>query len=379
MALAFNEEQRSLKQTAKDFAQSKTPVEAFRKLRDEQDPTGYSKELWSEMVELGWAGMTFPESYGGFEFGYMGLAGCMKELGRTLTASPLLSNVLLSGSTILYAGSEAQKQELLPGIASGEVSYALAMDEGIHHDPAQTALSANADGDSYVLNGNKSMVIDGHVADQLIVLARTAGDAGDTDGLSLFVVDPNSSGLKIETVKLIDSRGYARITFNNVSVGKQQLLGELDQAFAPLDKALDRARVCLAAEMLGGIEEVFERTIEYLKERKQFGVLIGTFQALQHRAAHMYTQIEMCKSALMSALDALENDNDNFAALCSGAKAIINEAYELVTNESVQMHGGIGVTDELDIGLFLKRARVSAELLGSASFHYQRVASFEGY
>lgn len=379
MAFAFNEEQRSLKQTAKDFAQTKSPIEKFRELRDSDDAQGFSSELWNEMAELGWAGMTFPEAYGGFEFGYMGLAGCMKELGRTLNASPLLSSVLLSGSTILYAGSEEQKTNLLPNIATGESRFALAIDEGIHHDPAATALAATKNSDGYTLNGNKTLVIDGQSAQQLIVLARTSGNPGDTDGLSLFIVDPSTDGINIKTSKLIDSRRYARIQFDNVTVSADQLLGTEDQAFAAVDKALDRARVCLSAEMLGGIEEIFERTVEYLKERKQFGVLIGTFQALQHRASHMYTQIEMCKSALMNALDALDGGKSDFPQLCSGAKAIISETYEQISNEAVQMHGGIGVTDELDIGLFLKRARVSTELLGNASFHYERFASLEGY
>jgi len=379
MALAFNEEQRSLKQTAKDFAQTHSPVEKFRELRDNNDPTGFSVDLWNQMVELGWAGMTFPEAYGGFEFGYMGLAGCMKELGRTLNASPLLSNVLLSGSVILYAGNEDQKTALLPQIAGGETRFALAVDESIHHAPAETAMEAKDNGDSFVLNGNKTMVVDGHSAEQLIVVARNAGTPGDAQGISLFLVDPCTQGITITQTKLIDSRSYAKINFDNVSVDKSQALGSVGEGFEALDKALDRARICLSAEMLGGIEEIFERTVEYLKERKQFGTLIGTFQALQHRAAHMYTQIEMCKSSLMNALDALDNDKAEFPQLCSAAKALINETYEHVSNEAVQMHGGIGVTDELDIGLFLKRARVAAELLGSASFHYERFATLEGY
>lgn len=383
MALAFNEEQRSLKQTAKDFAQSKSPVEAFRKVRENghlqpQSPA-FDTALWNEMVELGWAGMPFPEAYGGFEFGYMGLAGCMKELGRTLGASPLLSSVLLSGSTILFAGSEEQKKTLLPQITSGESLFALALDEGAHHQPTHIHTTAKKNGDHYVLNGQKTLVIDGHSAQQLIVVARTSGNSTDTQGISLFLVDPQSPGVSIERVGLVDSRGYARITFKNVSVASSQLLGKPDIAFNAVEQALDRARICLAAEMLGGIEEIFERTVQYLKERKQFGELIGSFQALQHRAAHMYTQIEMCNSALMNALDAMEQGKETFPQLCSGAKALISETYELVSNEAVQMHGGIGVTDELDIGLFLKRARVSALLLGSARFHYDRYATIAGY
>jgi alkylation response protein AidB-like acyl-CoA dehydrogenase len=257
--------------------------------------------------------------------------------------------------------------------------FALATDEGAHHQPSHVAMTAKKDGSNFILNGEKTLVIDGHSANQLIVSARTSGKPDDVKGISLFIIDPKSKGVKIERTHLVDSRGYARITFANVSVSAEHLLGKLDEGFNPLDKALDYGRICLAAEMLGGIEEIFMRTVKYLKERKQFGELIGSFQALQHRASHMYTQIEMCKSALMNAMDAMESNKPEFSALCSGAKALISDTYELVSNESVQMHGGIGVTDELDIGLFLKRARVSAALLGSARFHYDRYATLNGY
>lgn len=379
MALAFNEEQRSLKDTAREFSRNRSPIEAFRKLRDTKDATGFDRAIWSEMVELGWSGMTFPEAYGGFEFGFMGLAGCMEEFGRTLVASPLMSSVILSGSAILYAGNEAQKTTLLPQIVSGEKLFALANDEGLHHFPARIDLQAHESDKGYILNGQKSMVIDGHIADTLIVSARTAGYPGDESGISLFLVDPAEKGVKIERTHLIDSRGYARIHFDNVELSAENLLGELHNGFEPLVKALDRGRICLAAEMFGGMQEIFERTVEYLKERKQFGHIIGEFQALQHRSAHMYTQIEMCRSSLMTALDALEHEAENYPQLISACKALITETYELVSNEAVQMHGGIGVTDELDIGLFLKRARVSAELLGNASFHYDRYALLEGF
>jgi alkylation response protein AidB-like acyl-CoA dehydrogenase len=383
MALAFNEEQRSVKKTARDFAHHKSPVEAFRKLRagllDGSNLDGFDKQVWQEIIELGWTGMPFPENYGGFDFGYMGLAACMEELGRTLTASPLLSSVLLSGSTILYAGTEEQKTALIPKIVSGETLFALALDEGAHHNPSHIETTALLSGNNYVLNGKKTFVIDGHIADQLIIVARTSGKTGDSKGISLFIVDSKSKGVSIERVNLIDSRGYAQVTLKELTVAKTAVLGTVDEGFAGLDKALDRARICLAAEMLAGVDEIFTRTIDYLKERKQFGVLIGTFQALQHRAAHLYTQIQMCRSSLMSALDALDGNKANFPQLCSGTKALIADTYELVSNEAVQMHGGIGVTDELDIGLFLKRARVSAALLGSAQFHYDRFATLEGY
>lgn len=379
MTLAFNEEQRSLKDTARDFAKNQSPIEAFRQLRDNSIADGFSADVWQAMIELGWTGMIFPEAYGGFEFGCMGLAGCMEELGRSLVASPLLSSVVLSGATILFAGSEEQKQSLLPQIVSGEKRIALACDEGFHHQPVAVNTTAVSEGHTFILNGSKTRVIDGIGADLFIVSARTAGTTNDTHGISLFLLDASTAGVTIEKTGLIDSRNYARLSFDNVCIPASHLLGELHQGIAALDKALDIGRACLTAEMFGGMQEIFDRTVQYLKERKQFGVLIGTFQALQHRAAHMYTEIEMCKSILMLALEALEKNAADAPQLISAAKAKISETYELVSNEATQMHGGIGVTDELDIGLFLKRARVSAELLGSARFHYNRYATLEGF
>ena len=379
MTLAFNEEQRTLKDTARDFAKNQSPIESFRQLRNGATPEGFSADIWQAMIELGWTGMIFPETYGGFDFGCMGLAGCMEELGHTLVASPLLSSAVLSGSTILHAGTEEQKLSLLPQIVSGEKRVALACDEGFHHQPAAITTTAVHEGDTFLLNGKKMRVIDGLAADLFIVTARTAGKPGDTQGISLFLLDASTPGISIEKTSLVDSRNYAHLSFNNTCIPASHLLGELHNGFTALDKALDIGRICLSAEMFGGMQEIFERTVQYLKERKQFGVLIGTFQALQHRTAHMYTEIEMCKSILMLALDALEKNASDAPQLVSAAKAKISDTYELVSNEATQMHGGIGVTDELDIGLFLKRARVSAELLGSARFHYSRYATLENF
>lgn len=379
MALAFNEEQRSLKDTARDFARNQSSIEAFRALRDSQSADGFSPEVWNAMIELGWSGMIFPEAYGGFDFGCMGLAGCFEEFGRTLVSSPLLSSVVLAGSTILFAGSEEQKISLLPQVVGGEKRLALAVDEGYHHQPARIACTATPEGNTFILNGQKTQVIDGVNADLFVIAVRTAGQPGDTHGISLFLLDASTPGVTINSVSLVDRRNYAQLSLNNACIPASHLLGELHHGFAALDKALDRGRACLTAEMFGGMQEIFERTTQYLKERKQFGVLIGTFQALQHRAAHMYTELEMCKSILMLALDAMEKDAVNAPQLISAAKAKLSDTYELVSNEATQMHGGIGVTDELDIGLFLKRARVSAALLGSARFHYDRYATLEGF
>ncbi|WP_299727660.1 acyl-CoA dehydrogenase [uncultured Endozoicomonas sp.] len=379
MSLAFNEEQRSLKDTARDFVQANSPVESLRELRDSKDKTGFSRDIWSQMIELGWGGIIFPEAYGGFDFGVKGLAASMEEFGRTLVASPVLSTVALSGSVILNAGNETQKQELLSSIAAGELLVSLALEEGVRHNPTTITTQAEKNDNGFVINGRKTLVMDGHVADQLIVVTRTSGQSSDQKGISLFLVDAQAVGLQITRTHLTDSRNYARIELNNVQVSDSALIGQVDEGFEPLDKALDVARICLSAELFGSIQEAFERTIEYLKERKQFGVLIGTFQGLQHRAAHMYTEIQLCKSLLMDALHALESGKDKAPALVSAAKAKISETAELVTNEAVQLHGGIGVTDEFEIGFFLKRARVAQLLLGDAHFHYGRYATLEKF
>lgn len=379
MALVLNEEQRLLKDTAREFLQENAPVAALRSLRDARDETGYDRALWQQMAELGWAGITLPEAYGGLEFGCMGLGAVVEETGRTLTASPLFATVVLGATTVELAGSDAQKQALLPAVIGGELTLALALDEGHHHAPADIALSAQADGNGFVLNGRKAFVIDGHAADRIVVVARSSGKPGETAGLSLFLVDGQAAGLQRKRLIMADSRGYAHLQFDNVRVDADALLGEAGKAWPVLDKVLDRGRILLAAEMLGGALEAFERTVAYLKEREQFGAKIGSFQALKHRAAHMYTELEMSKSVLLDALSAVDDGRADLGALASLAKARMNDVYQLVSNEAVQMHGGIGATDELEIGFFLKRARVAMQLLGDAGFHRDRYATLSGY
>ncbi|MGI9288176.1 MAG: acyl-CoA dehydrogenase family protein [Pseudomonadales bacterium] len=376
MTLVLNEEQRQLQETAKKFVAEHAPVRALRKLRDDNDPLGYSKQLWQQMTELGFASITIPEAYDGLGFGFMGMGAVLEEFGRTLTASPLQASVVLGGSAIELAGSQTQKQALLPAIATGELTLALALEESHHHNPHTTATRAEKSGDQYILNGKKTFVLDGHSADKLIVVARTGNSE---DAVSFLLVDANSEGVTRTRTKMIDSRNAARITLHNVSVPHDSVLGAEDDASAALAQVLDRGRICLAAEMLGGILEAFERTVTYLKDREQFGVKIGSFQALQHRAAIMYTEIELCKSVVIAALSALDEQSDDVPQLASLAKARVNDTYELVSNEAVQMHGGIGVTDDLEIGFFLKRARVAMQALGDAAFHRDRYATLAGY
>jgi alkylation response protein AidB-like acyl-CoA dehydrogenase len=379
MALVLTEEQRLLQDTARDFLASHAPVESLRELRDNKDATGYSTELWQQMAELGWASIILPEQYGGLDFGFTGLGVVIEETGRTLTASPLFASAVVGASAIVLGGSEAQKEQLLPAIASGQLSVTLALEESHHHQPTSIATTATKHGDGFVINGQKTFVLDGHSADQLIVVARTSDKPDSSAGISLFLLAPDTEGVSRQRNILMDSRNAATITLTNVEVSSDNLVGELDQGWKILEPVLDRGRIAMAAEMMGCALEAFERTIAYLKERVQFDALIGSFQGLQHRAAHMQSEIELCRSVILQALSTVDDNPDQLPLIASLAKARLNELVKLVTNEAVQMHGGIGVTDELEIGFFLKRARVAIQIFGDTGFHKNRYATLCGY
>lgn len=381
MSLILNEDQMMVQQSARDFCREQAPVAVLRQMRDSKDPDGYPTQVWQAMVELGWAGMAIPEAYGGFGFGYSGLGLVLEETGRTLVPTPLVSTILLSATLINLAGSEEQKLELLPDIASGDSLVALALEETAIHNPLHIELKAVRTGSGYILNGDKDFVLDAHVADQFIVVARTEGETGQQDGISLFLVDAASQGVAVQKLNMVDSRNAGNVRFVDVEVPDDALLGQENKGWPALSRTLDIGRIGLAAEMLGGIQEVFQRTVEYLKQRTQFGVQIGAFQALQHRAAIMYSEIELCKSLVLKALNELDrgDEAEDIPALASMCKAKLSEVYMLVSNEGVQMHGGIGMTDEFDIGFFLKRARVAQQTLGDAAFHRDRYASLRGF
>ena len=382
MSLVLSEDQQLLKDSAKAFVDQNAPVSVLRGLRDSKDVQGYDQNLWRQMFELGWAGMAIPEAYGGFEFGYGGLGVVLEESGRTLVSSPLIATVLLGASAINELGSDAQKSEFLPQVVSGELLLALAIDEKPHHRPCRIETSAVKSGEGYVLNGCKTFVLDGHIANKLVVVARTAGAIDDEAGLSVFLVDAAAEGVSINRSWMVDSRNSAMLSLNNVKVGADALLGAEGDAYTSLTRVLDIGRIGIAAEMLGSMQQAFEITLDYLKQREQFGVLIGSFQGLQHRAAEMYSEIELCKSAVRAALAALDDADKtdaDIAEFASIAKAKLSEVATLVSNEAVQMHGGIGMTDEYDIGFYMKRARVAAAFLGDALFHRERYASLNGF
>ena len=378
-ALVLNEEQQMLKDAAQRFFADNAPVAQLRRLRDSRDATGYSTDLWRSMAEMGFTGTLIPEALGGSGFGHVGMGQLSEQAGRNLSASPLFSTCVLAASTLLQGGSDEQKQSMLPAIASGNLVVALALDEKPRHQPWSINTTAqNLDG-GFVINGQKTFVVDGHVADRLIVAARTNVGKQDSDGISLFLVDPGLEGVAIERTMMADSRNAARITLDHVRLGEDALLGQLDQGHAVLDRVLDAGNAQLAAELLGLSLEAFERTVAFLQERKQFGVIIGSFQSLQHRAAHMFSELELVKSVVLKALVALDEEADNASALVSLAKAKACEVAELVTNEMIQMHGGMGMTDEFDAGLFITRARVVQQLLGDYRFHADRFARAQGF
>ncbi|PTS89754.1 MULTISPECIES: acyl-CoA dehydrogenase family protein [unclassified Caulobacter] len=374
----LTEEQTMLRDAAKGWTTDSAPVGALRKLRDSKSGQSFDPAAWAEMGQMGWAGVIVPEEHGGSAFGYLGLGLVLEEAGRNLVASPLLSTALISASALTLAGTAEQKTAWLDRIAAGEIVATLAVDEHAHHAPARIALSATASGDGFTLNGSKTFVLDGNAADLLIVAARTSGTSGDTAGITLFLVPGDAPGVTRTHLSLIDSRGASKITFTDVQVAATAVLGEVDKGWAVLEPTLDRAYAGLAAEMLGSANAAFEITLDYLKTRTQFGQVIGTFQALQHRAAKWFTDMETTRSCVEAALETLDAGGDA-RALASLAKAKACEVLHLASNEMVQMHGGIGMTDAHDSGLYMKRARVTEALFGGASFHRDRYARLQGF
>jgi len=358
MTFTLNDDQRMLKETARDFFREQAPVTRLRKQRDAKQ-NGRDPELWDEIAGLGLAGVIIPEEFGGAGLGYVALGAVLEESGRTLVASPLHSSALAGASALLLAGTDAQKAEWLPKVASGEIVATIAIDEAAHHAPAKSKIKFEGG----KLSGEKKYVADGHIAELIIVAAADA----------LYLVKANAEGVTRRELVTADSRGAADISFAGAAAEKMNGGADI------IDAILDRARIGLAAEMVGAASEAFEITSEYLKTRKQFGQVIGGFQALQHRAAKLFTDLELTRSCVLAALDALDRNATNVAEYASLAKARASETVHLATNEMVQLHGGIGMTDAHDAGLYLKRARVTEALYGGASFHRDRYASLLGF
>ena len=375
--LVLSEEERLLKSAAHEFLAERAPVAALRRIRDEAVPEAFDRSLWEEMVQLGWSGLLIPEAHGGSGFGYRGLGQVLEEAGRTLLASPLQSCGLIAPRALALQGTAAQQQQWLPRLAGGETVMALALDELPRHSPGVIRSSAQRTANGYRLNGEKCWVPDGYLADHLMIVARL--ESTTASGLGIFLVPADLAGMHVDRLSLTDSRNAARLRLVDVELPPESLLGGSPIDSTTLDLLLDGARIGLAAEMLGSAKEAFERTLRYLKFREQFGVVIGSFQALKHRAALMYCELELTASAVLAALDALDHAPHEVSPLASLAKAKACELAEWVSNEAVQMHGGIGMTDAEEIGFFLKRARVAQQLYGDEVFHRERYASLMGF
>ncbi len=376
-AVLFSEEQNLLRDSAREFIAAEAPLSALRSLRDSAE-CGYSEPLWQGMVALGWSGILLPESVGGTDFDCTGLGVVLEQSGRWLAASPLLSTAGLCAPLLCAAGVQQWAQQLA-AVARGELTLALALEESPRHAPLQTALAARGADGGYRLSGRKLFVIDGHSARQLLVVVRESGAPGDESGLTLLLLDAETDGIERRASTMIDSRDAIDIVFDSVAVPSSAVVGEPGAAWELLAPALDRGRALLAAEMLGGARAVFERTVAYTKERRQFGALIGSFQALQHRLAHLFVELEITQSGIYTALRALDSGAVDSAALVSAAKVRANDSFLEVAGEAIQLHGGIGMTDELDIGFYFKRAQASSQTWGDSAFHNARYAELVGF
>ena len=378
MALVLTEEQSMLRDSARGLIADRAPVAHLRKLRDTRDADGFSRALWKEFASMGFAGILVPEDNGGSALGHVEAGVVMEEIGRNLTPSPFLSTALLGATALKRAGGQ-RAGELLTRLAAGDLLIAFACDERSKHKPKHIETKAARAGNGFTLSGSKTFVIDGHVADYLIVTARTSGAVDDKDGVTVLLVDTKAKGVSVERTIMVDAHNAARITFDNVSVDADAVLGEVDAGAPLVEAVLNVGRACVASELVGVSEEAFERTVAYLKDRKQFGKAIGEFQGLQHRMSHLFCELEVTRAAVLKSLQMLDASAEKAAPYVALAKARACVSANLAVQEAVQMHGGIGMTDAVDIGLFMKRARVGQELFGDQRFHGDRIAKLRGY
>ena len=378
MPLFHTDDQAMLLDTARPFLAEQAPVAHMRALRDADDRTGFDPALWARFAEMGFCGMLIDAADGGLGLGAVEAGIVLEEIGRNLTPSPFLATAV-GAVTALKGGSRDQRARWLPRIAAGEAVAALAIDEGGKHRPNRIALTAARSGNGFTLRGTKRFVAHGHVADLLIVAARTAGGSDEPDGITLFAVDKGAAGLTSAADRLADASLSAQLRFDDVQVDADAVIGELDGGWAGLTRTLDAVRTGAASELLGVGTGAMARTTDYLQQRKQFGVAIGSFQALQHRAAHLYSELEIARAAVLKAQQLLDAGDPAAERAVMVAKAMAGLATTLAVQEGVQMHGGIGMTDDYDIGFFMKRARVLAELFGDSDFHADRLARASGY
>jgi len=373
MALIISEEEKLLKDSAIELLKAKSPVSKLRELRDQGD-IPYDKSLWNEMIEMGWTALIIPEKYNGLNFGYVSLGQILEETGKTLCKSPLISSCLLSSSLLRMCDNEILKSNELPLIMNGQKTMTLAIEENSYHKPFDFKTKAKLNGENYIINGGKTFVIDGTTSDEIIVVAEIG-----PDNIGFFKLDSKSKGILIKKNILLDSGVYSDITFNDVIVPLENQLNIKLKGETLLKDLLVIAYSGLASEMLGVIIESFDITVNYLKERQQFGVPIGSYQALQHRAAKMFSEVQLCKSIVIKSLQSIDYNDKNRYKYSHLAKAKLGKTIKLVTNEAIQMHGGIGVTDDADIGFYMKRARVLQQLFGDYNYHLDKLSCINKY
>ena len=373
----LTDDQKQLQDMAKSFlAEEGTIKQQLRHWRDSGCKDGFGHGLWKQFAELGLTGIAIPEDKGGLGLGTTEAVLVLEEVGRNLTPSPFLTTALAAAKAL--EGS-AQGDRWFPGILSGDTVAALAVDEGRSHAPERTTLQASRSGNGFTLSGTKQFVVHGASADVILIAARTGGSASERKGLTLFAVERNAAGLDVENVTLADASKAARLTLSNVAVDADAVVGEIDGGWTPISRALAAGRTGAAAELVGLATGATEMTIDYLKARKQFGKLIGEFQVLQHRAAHLYGEIEIARAATYKAAELLDSGSERAELMVHVAKAKANRSAQLAVQEGVQMHGGIGMTDEHDIGLYMKREAVLGRLFGDWRYHAGKVAELSGY
>jgi acyl-CoA dehydrogenase len=373
--LLLNDEQKMLSKTAHEFIRERAPAARIRSFRDSKDELGFSRELWNDMAELGWLGLQIPEEYDGLGLGFFDLCVVLEQSGRELMPEPFVSTLLLGTQALLLGATESQKSTLLPGVVAGDKILALGYEEaGSYGDFTRVVTAAKRSGNGFELSGAKLQVLDAHVADRIIVSARTSDEA-----CTLFLVDPAQSGVSIERQHRIDGLSSAIVSLDSVAVDPESIVGELDGGVQLLAAVFERAAVGSAAQMLGGAEQAFADTVEYIKEREQFGVPIGSFQALQHRAVSVFTELALTRSVVLAAARAIDDSAEDVPRLSVLANAMASETFLHAAKEGIQMHGGIGVTDEHDIGFYMKRAHAAYMTFGKPSQHRQRWARLHGY
>ena len=379
MPLYHNEDQAMLAETASQFMGEEGAIaKQLRHWRDRDCKDGFGHALWKEMAELGFTGILVSEEDGGLGMGHVEAGIVLEEIGRNLTPSPFLTSSVLA-ATALGEASEELRGRYLPGLVAGDSVFAVAIDEGAKHRPERIECKAEKSGNGFKLSGKKDFVVQGASSDMIIVAARTSGSNSDEDGITLFAVPKDAAGMSHDAVRLVDSSMATHTTFDNVELDGDAVIGEVDGGREVLNKILNAGRVGSAAEGVGVARGAMDMTVDYLKQRKQFGKLIGEFQALQHRAAHLYSEVEIARAAVIKAQQLLDGGSEKADLMVSVAKAKVAKTAGLAVREGVQMHGGIGMTDEYDIGLYMKRDRALQEFLGDAYYHTNRVAELSGY